>query len=98
MRARTIRAWWFVAAFFCGAAVAMWAEELILRAQENRLEFAAPQLHFLTGRPLERLKNASQVAFDIQATLWSGSRTNVHAHQTARFVISYALWEERYSV
>ena len=70
----------------------------MLRAQENRLEFSAPQLHFITGRPLERLRNAAPVAYDIKVTLWAGNRNNIQGSQTARFVISYALWEERYSV
>ena len=98
MRARTSRVWWFAAAFFCGAAMAMWAEELMLRAQENRLEFSAPQLHFITGRPKERLQNAASVAYNVKVTLWSGSRTTPHGNQTARFIISYALWEEKYAV
>ena len=84
--------------FLCGVAVAMAAEELLLRAQENRLEFSAPQLHFITGRPLERLKNAAQVTFDIQVTVWSGSRANVYRSQVAAFAISYDLFEEEYSV
>lgn len=87
-----------MAAFLCGVAIAMAAEELILRAQENRLEFSAPQVHFIAGRPLERLKNAAQVTYDAQVTLWSGSRNNTYRRQAASFVISYDLFEERYSV
>jgi hypothetical protein len=97
MQAR-IKAWWIVVAFLCGAVIAVAAEELRLRALENRLEFSAPQLHFLTGRPLERLQNAALVPFDIEVTLWTGSRNNIHSRQTATFVISYDLFEERYSV
>ena len=98
MRARTIKPWWLVAAFFCGAAMAMFAEELRLRAQENRLEFSAPQLRFVTGRPLERLQNAASVPFEIEVTLWAGTRNNVRAKQAATFVMSYDLFEEKYSV
>lgn len=78
--------------------MAMFAEELILRAQGTRLDFSAPRVHYLTGRPLARLKNAEPVAFDFQARLATGSKGNVVKQNTARFVISYDLWEERYAV
>jgi hypothetical protein len=78
--------------------MAMWAEELLLRAQENRLEFSAPQLRFLTGRPLQRLQNAAPVTFDFLAILYTGNRMTVHTRAPARFVISYDLFEEKYAV
>ena len=57
MRGRTIKPWWVVAAFLSGLAFAMAAEELILSTQEeSRLEFSAPRVHFLVGKPLERLR------------------------------------------
>ena len=79
-------------------AAAMAAEELILRMQGNRLDFSAPRVHYLTGRPLARLKNAEPVAFDIQVKLAAQQSSNVLRTNTARFVISYDLWEERYAV
>lgn len=75
----------------------MFAEELILRAQGTRLEFSAPRLHYLTGRPLARLKNAEPVEFAFQAKL-SLANQNVIRQNTASFVVSYDLWEERFAV
>ena len=98
MRVRTIKMWWVIAAFLSGLAVAMAAEELILSTQDSRLEFAAPRLHFLVGKPLERLRNASEVPFDFKITLWSGSRSHVLRDSSSRFVVSYDLWEEKFSV
>ena len=99
MRVRTIKPWWLIAAFLSGLALAMAAEELILSATEDsRLEFAAPRVHFLTGKPLERLRNASEVPFDFKITLWSGNRNHVYRELPARFVVSYDLWEEKFSV
>lgn len=95
---RRIRLWWLVLTFLGGMATAMVAEELILRAQGNRLDFQAPGLHYLTGRPLARMKNAESVGFDFQVKLAEGSRTNIRRENTARFIISYALWEERFSI
>lgn len=97
-RRQSIRTWWIALAFLGGVATAMFAEELILRAQGTRLDFSAPRFHYLTGRPLARLKNAEPVAFLFQARLALGTKTNVVKQNTARFVISYDLWEERYSV
>ena len=98
MRIRTIKPWWVVAAFLSGLAFAMASEELILSTQESRLEFAAPRLHFLVGKPLERLRNASEVPFDFKITLWSGTRGHLLREIPARFVVSYDLWEEKFSV
>src|SRR5262249_6040132 len=77
---------------------AMWAEDMILSWRDNQLLFAAPRLHFLVGKPLERLRNAAQVPFDFKITLWSGTRNHLFGSRTERFVVSYDLWEERYSV
>lgn len=98
MRLRTIKPWWVIAAFLSGMAFAMWAEELVLNTDESRLEFAAPRVHFLVGKPLERLRNASEVPFVFKITLWSGTRSHVLREVPARFVVSYDLWEEKFSV
>jgi hypothetical protein len=98
MRVRTIKPWWLIAAFLSGLAFAMAAEDLILTTQESRLEFAAPRVHFLVGKPLERLRNASEVPFDFKITVWSGTRNHVLRETPARFVVSYDLWEEKFSV
>jgi len=97
-RFRTLRPWWIALAFLSGIATAMWAEELILRAQANRLDFSAPRLHYIADGPLKRLHNAESVAFDFNVTLAAMNRTNVVRQNAARFVISYDLWEERFSV
>jgi hypothetical protein len=94
MARRRIQPWWLVLTFLGGMATAMVAEELVLRAQGNRLDFQTPGLHYLTGRPLARMKNTESVAFDIQVKLAAGLRTNIVRENTARFIISYALWEE----
>ena len=94
---RFIRSWWLVLAFLSGFALAMLAEDLILDSKENRLEFSAPRLHFLSGKPLNRLRNAAAVPFDFQITLWSGSKSHVFRQVEDRFVISYDIWEETFS-
>lgn len=76
----------------------MLAEDLILDWRDHRLEFSAPHLHFLAGKPLERLRNAAPVPFDFQITLWAGDKNHVFRRSADRFVVSYDLWEETFSV
>jgi hypothetical protein len=94
----SIKSWWLIVAFLSGLVFAMLAEDLILDARDNRLEFSAPRVHFLTGKPLDRLRNAAQVPFDFQVTLSSGTRANVVRRSYDRFVVSFDLWEETFSV
>lgn len=95
---RTIKSWWLILAFISGFALAMFAEELVLTWREDRLEFSAPHVHFIGGRPLELLHNAAPVPFDFQLTIWSGTRN--HEFRTIRdqFVISYDLWQQDFRV
>jgi hypothetical protein len=64
----------------------------------DNLHVSTPSLHFLTGKPLERLKDASTVVFLSQLTLFSENRDVVIRRVPARFVVSYDLWEEKFSV
>jgi hypothetical protein len=93
-----IRFGWLAAAFCCGLALAAWAEDLVPSVRDNQLSLKAPRLHFLAGKPLERLRNAAEVPFDFQITLWAGSRNRELRRTVARFVMSYDLWEEKFSV
>jgi hypothetical protein len=94
---RSIRAWWLVAAFLSGMVLAMTVEELILSAHDNRLEFSTP-VHFLNPQLLARLHNAAEVPFVIQTKLFSGRSNNLYRQAEDRFVVSFDLWEEKYSV
>ena len=49
-------------------------------------------------KPLERLKYGDVVAYVLQLELLNESRTAVVRPQKGRFVVSYALWEEKFSV
>jgi len=64
----------------------------------DNLHIAAPTLHFLAGKPLARLKDGDVVAYVAQLELMNESRTEVVRQQKGRFVVSYALWEEKFSV
>src|SRR6266545_553131 len=62
------------------------------------IHVAAPQLHFLSGKSLERLKNGAAVSFLSQLTLSTDANATVYRRRPERFVVSYDLWEERFSV
>jgi len=95
---QAIKSWWFILAFVCGLAFAMVAEELTVHWRDNRLELAAPRVHFLKGKPLELLHNAASVPFNFNVTLWSQNRSHIYARNFESFVISYDLWEEKFKV
>jgi len=97
--ASRIRAWWLLVAFLSGMVLAMFAENLILKAHDNRLEFSTPY-PFLSGQPalLTRLRNAFEVPFLIQTTLYAGDQHHMVRHAEDRFVVSWDLWQESYNV
>lgn len=80
------------------AILAFAAPPLEVRLDAGRIRAAAPHLDFLMGQPAERLRNGAPVPFAIALTLSRGERTNAFARDTARYVVSYDLWEEKYSV
>src|SRR5205085_442987 len=65
----------------------------------DNLHIAAPDLHFLSGKALDRLKNADTVSYLSQITLLSDERGTVLRPPTReRVIVSYDLWEEKFAV
>ena len=95
---RTIKTWWLVAAFVSGFGLAMWAEDLALNWRNNYIEFSAPHMHFLTGKPLDRLHSGAQVPFDFKISLYSGTKSHLFRQIAERFMVSYDVWGEQFSV
>ncbi len=79
-------------------ALSVSGEDLILRHNDGSLQVAAPRLHFISGRQLERLHNGASIPFDFQLTLSEGSKSNTLSRALERFVVSYDIWEEKFSV
>jgi hypothetical protein len=98
MLVRTIKTWWLILAFVSGFGLAMLAEDLALRWRNNYLEFSAPHMHFLTGKSLERLQHGAQVPFDFKISLYSGTRNHLLSQLAERFLVSYDVWGETFSV
>jgi len=74
------------------------AQDLSVSFDGDDLHVAAPGLHFLTGRPLERLQDGATVVFLSQLTLFSDDRGSVFRRVPERLIVSYDLWEERFAV
>src|SRR5215475_3802215 len=73
------------------------ADALNVRYDGDTIRIAPKNLHFLSDKPLERLKDGAAVAYIAQLDLQNEQRITI-AQQRARFVVSYALWEETFSV
>ena len=64
----------------------------------DNIHVAVPDLHFLTGKPLERLRNADTVTFLTQLTVYSDEHGTIFRRIPERLVVSYDLWEQKFSV
>lgn len=73
------------------------ADALNARYDGDNIHVAPPNVHFLDGKPLESLKTGAAVAYIAQVDLQDEFHATVR-QQKARFVVSYALWEEKFSV
>lgn len=80
---------------FC---LSLWAQELLLRTTGDHISISAPKLHFLTGKPLQRLRDGNSVTYDFQLSILGETQDTVLRRNFERFVFSYDLWEERFSV
>lgn len=83
----------------CASAVTVPAPELHVRLDNDALRISLPNLDFLSGKPLERLKDGASVSFIGQLTVaTSPNSLKPAARSVARFALSYDIWEERFSI
>ena len=93
-----VRFAWIAVTAGTAACFTLAAEQLVVRATADQILVAAPKLRFLAGKPLERLKNGNAVAFDFHLAVLGERRQEILRRSFERFVISYDIWEERFSV
>jgi hypothetical protein len=75
------------------------AIRMIARLDGEMLYVSAPDLHFLTGKPLDRLKDGSTVTFIAQLSLSLDDNKTILRRQPQRFVFSCDVWDpEKFSV
>jgi hypothetical protein len=74
------------------------ADDLYVVFDGDTLRVAAPQLHFLAGKTLARLKDANTVVFLSQLTIFGDDHGTVFRRAPERLTISYDIWEEKFQV
>jgi hypothetical protein len=80
------------------ASLTLLAQQLTLKASADQIMVSAPKLHFLSGKPLERLRNGNAVAFDFHLVVLGEGKQAILRRNFDRFVVSYDLWEEKFSI
>ena len=75
------------------------ADSLAVTFDGDNLHIALPDLHFLTGKPLQRLTEGGTVAYLGRLTLFRDAFLTPFRRTDARFVVSYDIWgEDKFSV
>lgn len=78
----------------------LWAQSkpLAVEIEKNSLKISARQLHFLSDKELEKLHNGLTVPMVMNITVVADHSQNPLYQAQERFVFSFDLWEEKYSV
>jgi hypothetical protein len=95
---RATRRWLLIASFCAPVVQCVAAPSISFRLDGDDLHLSAPQFRFLTGKPMERLRDGASVSFICQLTLSLDRNKTVYRRTLERFVFSYDLWEEKFSV
>ena len=74
------------------------ADSVAVTFDGDNLHVVVPRLHFLAGKPLDRLMDGASVAFFVQLTLFGQDHGTVLRRLPHQLVFSYDLWEENFSV
>jgi hypothetical protein len=92
------RRWWLLASLSAPFAAALGASQLEVRLENGTMiRVSAPGFQFLSGKPLERLRNGSSVSFLGQLSLSTDANRTVQQRALTRFALSYDIWEEKFS-
>jgi hypothetical protein len=104
LKTQASRRYWLTALAAATAGVCAWAvttapPQLLVHLDGDYLRISLPHLDFLSGKPLDRLKDGASIAFIGQLTITTAPNAiKPAARSVARFALSYDIWEERFSV
>ena len=99
MMRKVTRQWWLLAGFGTTLLVGLAAPALQVCVDGDDLRIAAPpQFRFLAGKPLEKLKDGATLVFLAQLSLSTEVNAPAIRRAVDRFVVSYDVWEEKFSV
>lgn len=88
---------WLLSSLASPFAMALSAQGLDLRVDAHNVLHVSG-LKFLSGKPLQRLKDGATVVFLGQLSVSYDGNATIAARAIARFAMSYDIWEERFSV
>lgn len=74
------------------------SKSLIVEYRGDHLQVSAPQMHFIEGKALETLHNGSTVTYVLSLTVAAERAAKPALLVRERFLVSFDLWEEKYSV
>jgi hypothetical protein len=97
-REKISRRSWLLAGLATSLFRARAAADLSVIFDGDTLRLAAPQLHFLSGKTLARLKDANTVVFLSQLTIFGDDHSTVFRRDHERLTVSYDIWEEKFQV
>ncbi len=90
---------WLLAGLAASVFRARAADSLAVTFDGDNLHIASPDLHFLTGKPLQRLTDGGAVVYLGRLTLFRDAFLTPFRRTDARFVVSYDIWgEDKFSV
>ncbi len=74
------------------------SKSLLVEHCGDHLSVSAPQMHFLEGKAQEKLHNGSTVTYVFSLAVSKEHAVKPYLLLERRFLVSYDLWEEKYSV
>jgi hypothetical protein len=90
---------WLVAGLGIPLFRALATPVLNVSSDGDNLHITAPELHFLTGKHLARLKDGNTVVYLSQLTLFRDLSGGVPYHRSVeRITVSYDVWDEKFKV
>jgi hypothetical protein len=92
---RISRRSWLLAGLAAPLFRARAADSLAVTFDGDSLHIASPDVHFLIGKPLQRLTDGGTVVFLGRLTLFRDPFVTPFRRSDARFVVSYDIWSEK---
>jgi len=94
----TRRGIWLLASLALSLSLARGANRISVAYVGDSLRPVAPDLHFLTGKSLERVKDGDAVTFVARLSLLTIDQSAPLREKVGRFMVSYDIWEEKFGV
>ena len=89
---------WLLAGLSLPVLSARAANELSIVYDGDNLHPVVQNLHFLAGKPLDRLKDAEKVAFVSHLSIFTIDQSIAFQQALQKFVVSYDIWEQKFMV